>query len=151
MIHSDKHKAVFLCLLWLEKIRTNRTYVHKSWYAKLGLGYCGLVYYKWQRHDHSNLTKKRLKSHNLMGHSSQYHLGSVPKVLKNSSNFHHFLVSLREVNPENFRSLAFTVYFLEAFKVIRILQNFCILHFLLILEAWIIKTTFLNALNFLYS
>ena len=70
-----------------------------------------------------------------MGHSSQNHLGSVSKVLKNSSNFHHFLVSLREVNPENFRSLALTVYFLEAFKVFRILQNFCILRFLLILEA----------------
>ena len=71
----------------------------------------------------------------LLDHSSQYHLGPVLKVLKNSSNFHHFLMSLREVNPENLRSLALTVYFLEAFKVLRIVQNFGILHFLLILES----------------
>ena len=28
--HREKHKLVFLCLLGLEKVRTNRTYVHKS-------------------------------------------------------------------------------------------------------------------------
>ena len=26
----NKRKTVFLCSLWLEKIGTNRTYVHKS-------------------------------------------------------------------------------------------------------------------------
>ena len=30
MKHKDKNKSVFLCLFWLEKIRPNRTYVHKS-------------------------------------------------------------------------------------------------------------------------
>ena len=74
-----------------------------------------------------------------------------PKGPQKLFKFSPFLVSLREVNPENFRSLALTVYFLEAFKVFQILQNFCILRFLLILEAWIIKMTFLNALNLLYS
>ena len=38
-------------------MRTNRTYVHKSQYAKHGLGYHDFVYYKWQRHDHSHPTK----------------------------------------------------------------------------------------------
>ena len=33
MRHGDKHKTVFLRLLLLEKIRTNRTYVHKYQYA----------------------------------------------------------------------------------------------------------------------
>ena len=46
MRHRDKHKAVFLCLLQLEKIMTNGTYVHKSRCDKHGLGYCDLVYYK---------------------------------------------------------------------------------------------------------
>ena len=45
---------------------TNRIYMHKSRYAKHGLGYCDLLYYEWQRHNHRNPTKKyRLKSHNL--------------------------------------------------------------------------------------
>ena len=49
-----------------KKIRTNRTYVHMPQYAKHGLGYCDLVYYKWQRHDYKNPTKKDcLKSYNL--------------------------------------------------------------------------------------
>ena len=39
MRHSDKHKTIFHHLLQLEKIRTNRTYVHKSRYGKRGLGY----------------------------------------------------------------------------------------------------------------
>ena len=30
MRRRDKHKTVFLQYLWLEKIRTNITYVHKS-------------------------------------------------------------------------------------------------------------------------
>ena len=34
MRHKDKHKTVFLQLLWLEKIRTSRTYMRKSRYAK---------------------------------------------------------------------------------------------------------------------
>ena len=46
MRHRDKQKPVFLRLLRREKIRANRTYVHKSQYAKHGLGYCDLVYYK---------------------------------------------------------------------------------------------------------
>ena len=63
--HTDKH-TVFCCSLRLEEIRTNKTYVHKSWYAKHDLGYCNLVYYKWQRHDYRNPTKKHFKLHNLM-------------------------------------------------------------------------------------
>ena len=63
--HKGKHKIVFLCLLRLEKIRTNRTYVDKSWYAKHNLGYYDWVYFKWQRHDHRNPTKRHwLKSLN---------------------------------------------------------------------------------------
>ena len=46
MRHRDKHKTVFLRSIWIEKIRTNRTYVHMPQYAKHGLGYCDLVYYK---------------------------------------------------------------------------------------------------------
>ena len=46
MKDRDKHKAVFLCLLSIEKIRTNRKYLHKSQYSKHGLGYGDLVYYK---------------------------------------------------------------------------------------------------------
>ena len=46
MRHRDKQKPVFLHLLRREKIRANRTYVHKSQYAKHSLGYCDLVYYK---------------------------------------------------------------------------------------------------------
>ena len=66
MRHRDKHKTVFFYLLRLEKIRTNRTYVRKFRYAKHGLGYCDLIYYKLQRDDHRNPIKKhRLKSHNL--------------------------------------------------------------------------------------
>ena len=65
MRHRDKHKTVFLRSRRLEKIRTNETYLHKSWYVKHGL-YCNLVYYKWQRHGQRNPTKKhRLESHNL--------------------------------------------------------------------------------------
>ena len=45
MRHRDKLKAVFLCSLQLEKIRANRTYVHKSQYASHSLGYRDLVYY----------------------------------------------------------------------------------------------------------
>ena len=108
----------------------------------------GFNHYSSSYNKKKNHTKKQV---NHPGHSSQYDLGSISKVLKNSSNFHHFLVSLREVNPENFMSLALTVYFLETFKVFQIPQSFCILRFLLILEAWIIKMTFLNALNLLYS
>ena len=44
MRHRDKHKTVFICLLWIENIRGNR--VHKSQYAKNVLGYRDLVYYK---------------------------------------------------------------------------------------------------------
>ena len=36
--------AIFRWSLFLEKIRTNRTYVHKSWYAKHGSGYHNLVW-----------------------------------------------------------------------------------------------------------
>ena len=62
MGHRDKQKTVFLCLLWLEeKKRTKRTYVHKSWYVKHCLGYCDLIYYKWQRHDYRNPTKKHCR------------------------------------------------------------------------------------------
>ena len=58
--------TVFLGLLQLEKIRMNRTYVHKSRYAEHSLEYYDLVCYKLQRHDHRNPTKKhRLKLHNL--------------------------------------------------------------------------------------
>ena len=39
MRHRNKHKTVFLHLLCLEKIRTNRTYMHKSWHAKQCLGH----------------------------------------------------------------------------------------------------------------
>ena len=46
MRQMNKHKAVFLGSVWLEKIRTNGTYVHKSRYAKQGLGHRDLVYYK---------------------------------------------------------------------------------------------------------
>ena len=46
MRHKDKHKTVFPCLLWHEKVRTNRAYVHKSQNAKHSLGYRDLVYYK---------------------------------------------------------------------------------------------------------
>ena len=46
MRHRDKNKVAYLRSIWLEKIRTNRTYVRKSRYAKYGLGYCDLVYYK---------------------------------------------------------------------------------------------------------
>ena len=61
MRHKDKHKTVFLLLGFrLEKIKTNRAYLHKPRYAKHGLGYRDL-YYEW------NPTRKhRLKSHNLM-------------------------------------------------------------------------------------
>ena len=41
----DKHKAVF-CLLWLEKVRTNRTYLLKFQYSKHSSGYCVLLHYK---------------------------------------------------------------------------------------------------------
>ena len=62
----DKRKTVFFRSLWLEKIRTNRTCIHKSRYANHGLRYHYLAYYKWQIHDHRNATKKHLlKSHNL--------------------------------------------------------------------------------------
>ena len=43
MRHRDKHKIAFLRSLWLEKIRTNRTYVHKFRYTKHGLGHRELV------------------------------------------------------------------------------------------------------------
>ena len=56
--HRNTHKTVFLCLFQLEKVKTNRAYVHKSWYAKHGLGYCNIVYYRWQSYDHRNPTKK---------------------------------------------------------------------------------------------
>ena len=46
MRHRDKHKIVFLRLLWLEKIRTNRTYAYKSQKSKQSLGYRDLIYYK---------------------------------------------------------------------------------------------------------
>ena len=46
MRKRNKHKAAFLRSVWLEKIRTNGTYVHKSRYAKQGLGHHDLVYYK---------------------------------------------------------------------------------------------------------
>ena len=42
----DKHKTVFLRSLRLEKIRANRTYVHKSRCAKHGWGYGDLKRYK---------------------------------------------------------------------------------------------------------
>ena len=65
MRHMNKYKTVFLHLLRLNKI-TNKTCVHKSHYAEHVLGFCDLVYYKWQRHDQKNLTEKHcLKSHNL--------------------------------------------------------------------------------------
>ena len=57
MKYRDKHKAVFICSLRLEKIITNRTYVYKSQHAKHGLGYRDLAYHKSQRHDHWNPTK----------------------------------------------------------------------------------------------
>ena len=50
-------------LLRLEKIRTNITHVCKSQYAKHGFGYCDLVYYKGQRHDHRNPTKNIVWNH----------------------------------------------------------------------------------------
>ena len=46
MRHRDKHKTVFFHLVQLEKIRINRTYVHKSQCVKLDQGYCDLVYHK---------------------------------------------------------------------------------------------------------
>ena len=46
MRHRDKYKTVFLHFLQLEKIKTNRTYMQKSQYAKHSLEYCDLVYYK---------------------------------------------------------------------------------------------------------
>ena len=46
MKHRDKEKTVFIRSLRLEKIMTNRTYVHKSQCAKHGLGYRDLVYDK---------------------------------------------------------------------------------------------------------
>ena len=53
---QGQNKTVFLFSLWLEKIRTNRTYVRKSRYVKHGLGYCDFVYHKQQRHEHRNPT-----------------------------------------------------------------------------------------------
>ena len=38
MKHRDKHKGVFVHLLQLERIRANRAYMCKSWYAKPGSG-----------------------------------------------------------------------------------------------------------------
>ena len=46
MRHRDEHKAVFLPLLQLETIQTNRSHVCKSVYAKHSLGYCDLLYHK---------------------------------------------------------------------------------------------------------
>ena len=50
MKHRDIRQSSFVCFC-IKK--TNRIYVHRSWYAKHDLGYCDLVHYKWQRHDHS--------------------------------------------------------------------------------------------------
>ena len=50
MKHRDIRQSSFVCFC-IKK--TNRIYVNRSWYAKHDLGYCDLVYYKWQRHDHS--------------------------------------------------------------------------------------------------
>ena len=62
MRHKDKHKTAFLRSLRLEEIRINRAYVRKSQHAKHYSGYQDLVYYKRQRHDHRNPTRKhRLK------------------------------------------------------------------------------------------
>ena len=79
MRHRDKHKIVFLCSLRLEKRRTNRTYVHRSRYAKHGLGYCDFVI----------TIRHCLKSHNK--HVAYYPVGkglfNVSKITKEHSPF----------------------------------------------------------------
>ena len=42
-----------------------------------------------------------------VGHSSQGHLRSVLKLLKSFSNFYHQSVSMKGINPENFRPIPF--------------------------------------------
>ena len=60
MRHRDTHETVFLCSFWLEKIKTNRTYVHKSRYVST-------LYVINDRRDHRNPTKKHcFKSNNVI-------------------------------------------------------------------------------------
>ena len=67
MRHRDKQKTVFLHSFWLEKIRTNRTYVHKSQCTKHGSGYHDFIMILYIINDRHGiqLTKHHLKSHNL--------------------------------------------------------------------------------------
>ena len=58
-----------------------------------------------------------------LGHSSQYHRRLVPRVLRFSSNFHHYFISMNGANPENFSFKTFPYQFLLVFKNFKVSMN----------------------------
>ena len=74
-----------------------------------------------------NLTGSRKIVLLFSGHSSQYQLGSVLKVLRLFSNFHHWFGSMKDVIPENFSTIGFTNQILWLFKDLGISENLNIL------------------------
>ena len=57
------------------------------------------------------------------GHSSQYHQRPVPSVLRFSSDFHHYFISMNGANPENFSFKTFPYQFLLVFKNLEVSVN----------------------------
>ena len=64
------------------------------------------------------------------GHCSQIQQGSGINVLKSSSNFHHLIISTREVFPEIFSFIAQSSLPLWLFIVLEIVQKFLVCKFL---------------------
>ena len=75
-----------------------------------------IIHMIWLKVESGGPSSLRLYCSPHMGHSSQYHRGSVLRVLRFPSNFHHWLVSRSGANPENFSLKAFSNQFLLVFK-----------------------------------